>query len=133
MVDADGQILGRLASRVAGILAGKHNPSYVPFLDSGDAVIVVNAEKIVLTGAKEKDKFYARHSGYPGGLRKVTASEYRATKPERLIEQAVRGMLPKNRLGRAQFRKLKVYRGPKHPHEAQRPAKLELSARAPRS
>ncbi len=133
VVDADGQILGRLATRVATILTGKDKPGYAPFLDTGDHVIVVNAEKILLTGTKELDKSYFRFSGYPGGIRKTTASEMRGTFPERLIEEAVRGMLPKGRLGRSQFRKLKVYRGASHPHSAQKPAKLEARARAARS
>jgi large subunit ribosomal protein L13 len=133
VVDAQGLILGRLASRIARILTGKHKPSYVPFLDSGDHVIVVNAEKIVLTGAKEGEKAYFRFSGYPGGIRRQTALEIRSSRPEKLIEEAVRGMLPKSRLGKAQFRKLKVYRGPHHPHQAQKPEKLEVRTRAPRN
>ena len=133
LVDADGQILGRLATRIATILTGKDKPGYVPFLDTGDHVIVVNAGKVLLTGTKELDKSYFRFSGYPGGIRKTAAGEMRGTFPERLIEEAVRGMLPKNRLGRAQFKKLKVYRGPSHPHEAQKPAKLEVKTRVARS
>lgn len=133
VVDADGQILGRLASRVAEILSGKHKPTWVPFLDTGDHVIVVNAEKVLLTGEKEETKAYFQHSGFPGGIRETRAKEIRAQHPERLIEAAVRGMLPKNRLGRAQFRKLKVYRGPRHPHEAQQPAKLEFRTRSVRA
>ncbi len=133
VVDADGQILGRLASRIARILTGKNKPIYVPFLDTGDHVIVVNAEKVVLTGDKEGVKAYFRHSGFPGGIRETRARELRAQRPERLIEEAVRGMLPKNRLGRAQIKKLKVYRGPQHPHEAQQPAKLDLRTRSVRA
>lgn len=133
VVDADGQILGRLASQIAGILAGKHKPTYVPFLDTGDHVIVVNAEKVLLTGEKEEVKAYFRHSGFPGGIRETRARELRTQHPERLIEEAVRGMLPKNRLGRAQFKKLKVYRGPQHPHQAQQPAKLDLHTRSVRA
>lgn len=132
VVDAEGQVLGRLASRVARILTGKHKPSYVPFLDSGDHVIVVNAEKVVLTGNKEKDKVYYRFSGYPGGITASTAESVRAGFAERLIESAVRGMLPKSRLGRAQIKKLKVYRGPDHPHQAQKPSVLELRTREAR-
>jgi large subunit ribosomal protein L13 len=132
VVDAEGQILGRLATRIARILTGKNKPSYVPFLDTGDHVIVVNAEKVILTGTKESDKEYFRFSGYPGGIRRATASDLRGKFPERLIENAVRGMLPKNRVGRAQFRKLKVYRGPQHPHQAQQPTKLELKTRVAR-
>jgi large subunit ribosomal protein L13 len=128
VVDAEGQVLGRLASRIARILTGKEKPIYTPFLDTGDHVIVVNAEKVRLTGAKENAKRYFRHSGYPGGIKERRAEQVRATHPERLIEAAVRGMLPKTRLGRAQFRKLKVYRGPDHPHQAQQPKPLELGA-----
>jgi large subunit ribosomal protein L13 len=133
VVDADGQILGRLATRIATILTGKDKPDWAPFLDTGDHVIVVNAEKVVLTGAKELDKAYFRFSGYPGGIRRTAAGDMRASFPERLIEEAVRGMLPKNRLGRAQFRKLKVYRGASHPHDAQKPSKLEVKTRVARS
>lgn len=132
VVDAEGRVLGRLASRIARVLMGKHKPSYTPFLDTGDAVIVVNADKVVLTGTKERDKLYRRHTGYPGGLREARAEEVRTKHPERLIEAAVRGMLPKSRLGRAQFRKLKVYRGPNHPHQAQKPANLDVKTRVPR-
>jgi large subunit ribosomal protein L13 len=132
VVDADGLVLGRLASRVASILTGKNKPTYVPFLDTGDHVIVVNAEKVLLTGQKEAGKTYYRYSGYPGGLRSARAEEVRNKHPERLIEAAVRGMLPKNRIGRAQIKKLKVYRGPDHPHQAQQPEKLAIQTRAPR-
>lgn len=132
VVDAEGRVLGRLASRIARVLMGKHKPSYTPFLDTGDAVIVVNADKVVLTGTKERDKLYRRHTGYPGGLREARAEEVRTKHPERLIEAAVRGMLPKSRLGRAQFRKLKVYPGPNHPHQAQKPADLDVKTRVPR-
>lgn len=132
VVDAEGQVLGRLASRVANVLTGKNKPVFSPFQDAGDHVIVVNAEKVVLTGSKETNKFYYRHSGYPGGIRQARAEEVRSRYPERLIEAAVRGMLPKNRLGRAQFKKLKVYAGPAHPHEAQKPQGLELKTRVPR-
>jgi len=132
VVDAEGQILGRLASRIARVLTGKNKPSYTPFLDTGDHVVVINAEKIVLTGSKELKKVYFRHTGYPGGIRQARVEEVRAKQPERLIESAVRGMLPKNRLGRVQFKKLKVYQGGKHPHEAQQPSSLELTTRVPR-
>jgi large subunit ribosomal protein L13 len=124
VVNAEGQVLGRLASRVAHILRGKHKPLFTPFLDTGDHIIVVNAEKIILTGKKEKQKYYYHHSGYPGGLRKRSAESVRDQHPERLIEAAVRGMLPKNSLGRAQFKKLKIYAGPDHPHQAQQPRPL---------
>ena len=128
VVDAEGQVLGRLASRIAGILTGKEKPIYAPFIDTGDHVIVINAEKVRLTGAKEAGKTYYRHSGYPGGIRERRAEEVRAKHPERLVEAAVRGMLPKNKLGRAQFRKLKVYTGPDHPHQAQQPTPLAFRA-----
>jgi len=127
LIDAEGLVLGRLTSRIARILMGKEKPSYTPFLDTGDHVIVVNADKIVLTGKKETDKLYRRHSGYPGALRARTARTMRNEKPERIIEIAVRGMLPKNRLGRKMFRKLKVYSGAQHPHEAQMPEKLDVA------
>jgi large subunit ribosomal protein L13 len=133
VMDADGQILGRLATRIATILTGKDKPGYAPFLDTGDHVIVVNAEKVLLTGKKEQDKSYFRFSGYPGGITKTMAFEMRGAHPQRLIEEAVRGMLPKSRLGRSQFRKLKVYRGPSHPHEAQKPQKIDVKTRAARS
>ena len=125
-------MLGRLASRIARVLTGKDKPTFAPFLDTGDHVIVVNAEKVVLTGNKEEDKTYYRHTGYPGGIRESRASKIREAHPERLIEAAVRGMLPKNRVGRAQFKKLKVYRGSEHPHQAQKPVALEMKTRVPR-
>ncbi len=127
VVDADGRVLGRLASRVAAILRGKHKPIFSPHLDVGDHVVVINAEKVALTGRKLTDKTYRWHSGYIGGLREVSASRMLRAHPERVIEWAVQGMLPKNRLGRAMARKLKVYRGGNHPHAAQRPATLEIA------
>ncbi|MBI4481972.1 MAG: 50S ribosomal protein L13 [Acidobacteria bacterium] len=126
MVDADGQVLGRLASRVARILMGKHKSQYTPFLDGGDFVIVVNAEKVRLTGNKGKGKVYRRHTGYPGGLKEVRAEDYLRKHPDRMVAEAVVGMLPKTKLGRAMFRKLKVYKGSQHPHVAQRPQALVL-------
>lgn len=120
-IDAEGQVLGRLATRTARLLMGKHKPGYTPFLDTGDHVVVVNAEKIVLTGTKTKDKKYYRHSGYPGGISETSAEEMLEKHPERVIEMAVKGMLPKTRLGRQMIRKLRVYAGPEHPHEAQQP------------
>jgi len=129
VVDADGKTLCRLSTEIARVLIGKHKPSYAPHVDTGDFVIVVNAEKTVVTGRKETDKIYYRHSGYIGSLRSETVAEVRERHPRRLIERAVRGMLPKNRLGRRQFTKLKVYAGPDHPHEAQKPSPFEaLSA-----
>lgn len=126
VLDASGQVLGRLATRVATILRGKHKPIYTPHVDGGDHVIVVNAERVVLTGNKLKDKVYYHHSGYPGGIRAQTAEEILRKHPERIIEKAVRGMLPKTPLGRAMLRKLKVYAGPEHRHEAQQPQPLNL-------
>jgi large subunit ribosomal protein L13 len=125
LIDADGKVLGRVASQVATILRGKHKPIYTPHIDTGDHIIVVNARKVRLTGNKRQEKFYARHSGYPGGFKSILADKLLAQKPERVIEIAVKGMLPKNRLGRAMFKKLKVYAGPDHPHQAQQPQPLE--------
>jgi large subunit ribosomal protein L13 len=133
VVDASGQTLGRLASRIARVLSGKHKPEFTPFLDTGDFVVVVNAERIRLTGTKATSKLYRRHSGYPGGLKTESAGHLMARRPERIIEEAVRGMLPKGRLGRRQLKKLKVYRGGKHPHAAQRPRTLTLPAPAARA
>ena len=126
VVDADGQVLGRLASQAALILMGKHKPTYTTFLDTGDHLIVINAEKVRLTGSKDQQKLYRRHSGYPGGLTEVGAVKMRATRPTKMIEQAIAGMLPKNKLGKQMYRKLKVYAGPKHPHQAQQPVELSL-------
>jgi len=126
LVDADGKTLGRLASAVAVRLMGKHKPTYTPFLDTGDNVIVINASKVVLTGRKLDQKMYRYHSGYPGGLREVSAGKLLARRPGRLIEEAVWGMLPKGRLGRRVFKKLKVYAGSEHPHAAQKPNVLNL-------
>jgi large subunit ribosomal protein L13 len=126
LVDAEGQVLGRLATRIATILRGKHKPIFARHLDVGDHVVVVNAEKIHLTGRKRQDKVYRWHTGYIGGLREVRADTMLRTHPERVIEWAVQGMLPKNRLGRAMAKKLKVYRGTNHPHQAQQPQALEL-------
>lgn len=126
LVDAEGQTLGRLATRVATILRGKDKPIFTPFLDTGDHVIIVNAAKIVTTGRKMDNKLYYHHSGYPGGLKTTSLRKMMQVRPERVLEHAVRGMLPHNRLGRAMFKKMKVYAGPVHPHEAQQPVKLEL-------
>ena len=126
VVDAAGKTLGRLATRVAAVLRGKNNPAYVPFLDSGDFVIVINADKIHVTGRKREDKVYWRHSGYPSGLRLANLKDVMAKDPTFPVRNAVRGMLPHNRLGRRLLKKLKVYAGPDHPHEAQKPAPLEL-------
>jgi large subunit ribosomal protein L13 len=124
VVDAEGKTLGRLSTEIAKVLMGKHRPTYTPHQDTGGFVVVVNAEKVHLTGKKWSDKIYYRHSQYPGGLREDTASEVLATHPTRLVEHAVKGMLPKNRIGRRLIRKLKVYTGDKHPHQAQKPVDL---------
>jgi len=126
VLDASKAILGRLATKAAMVLMGKHKPTYTPFLDTGDHIIVVNAEKIQLTGAKENDKIYRRHSGYPGGLKETKAGRMRQTRPERMIELAIQGMLPKSKLGKQMYRKLNVYAGPKHPHQAQQPQTMAL-------
>jgi large subunit ribosomal protein L13 len=126
LIDANGQVLGRIATRAARLLQGKHKPTYTPFIDTGDHVVVVNAATVKLTGRKEDQKIYRQHSGYEGGLREERARIVRKKKPERLVEDAVRGMLPKTKLGEAMYRKLKVYAGPDHPHAAQKPAKIEV-------
>ena len=126
LVDAEDKILGRLASRVASILRGKEKPIFAPHTDTGDFVVIINAPKVKLTGRKLKDKMYYRHSGYPGGLKATAARELLEKKPEEVIRKAVKGMLPKNRLGRMQLKKLKVYRSDTHPHEAQQPRTVEL-------
>ena len=130
VVDAEDQVLGRLASRVARVLTGKHKPAWTPFLDCGDHVIVLNAARVRLTGQKEDGKIYYRTSGRPGGLKSRTAGQVRKAHPERLVESAVRGMLPKGSLGRSQFLKLKVYPGSEHPHAAQSPKPLPAELRA---
>ena len=124
VLDADGMVLGRLATRAAGLLRGKGKPSFTPHTDCGDFVVVVNAAKVKLTGNKQSDKLYHHHTGFPGGIRSIRAEDLRARHPERLIERAVVGMLPKNRLSRALATKLKVYAGPEHPHQAQKPEPL---------
>jgi large subunit ribosomal protein L13 len=124
IIDAEGQALGRLATLTARLLQGKHKATYTPFIDTGDFVVVVNAAKVKLTGRKEDQKIYRQHSGYEGGLREVRARLVRQRHPERLVEDAVHGMLPKTKLGAAMYRKLKVYAGPDHPHAAQKPAKI---------
>ncbi len=126
LVDADGQVLGRLATNVARILTGKDKPYYTPFLDTGDHVIIVNAERVRLTGTKLTDKFYRRHTGFPGGLREISAGDLLARNPEKLVREAVIGMLPKSKLGKAMRKKLRIYRGPQHPHQAQQPTALAL-------
>jgi large subunit ribosomal protein L13 len=126
IVDAEDQVLGRLASRVAQLLRGKHKPMYTPHLDTGDYVVVVNADKVRLTGRKEEQKTYFRHTGYMGGAKHIPFEKMRDEHPERVVELAVKGMMPKNNLGRLMQKKLKVYAGPAHPHEAQQPENLEI-------
>jgi large subunit ribosomal protein L13 len=126
VVDAEGKTLGRLATQIANVLRGKTKPTYTPHVDVGDFVVVVNAEKITVTGKKLEDKRYWRHSGYPGGIRSRTLGELLESRPEEVIRKAVKGMLPRNRLARQQLRKLKVYAGPEHPHQAQQPKQLDI-------
>jgi large subunit ribosomal protein L13 len=128
VVDASGKTLGRLATEAASVLAGKRNPKYVPYMDMGDHVIVINAEKIRLTGLKSDQKVYRRYTGYPGGLREESFTRLLARRPEKIIEEAVKGMLPKTKLGRKMASKLQVYKGDQHPHAAQQPQPLEISA-----
>ncbi len=127
VIDADSKVLGRIATIAARLLQGKHRPGYVPFLDTGDHVVVINAARVRMTGRKEEQKLYRRHSGYLGGLREELASKVRQEHPERLVESAIRGMLPKTKLGKAMFRKLKVYSGSEHPHIAQQPTSYEVT------
>lgn len=126
LVDAENMVLGRLATQIANVLRGKHRPTYSPNVDTGDFVVVVNAEKITLTGNKSADKIYYSHTGFPGGIKSVSAGELLNKKPEELIRKAVKGMLPKNKLARQMIKKLKVYSGSAHPHEAQQPSQLTL-------
>ena len=128
VVDATGKTLGRLASGAARVLAGKNNTQYTPYIDTGDHVIVINAEKIVLTGMKSQQKLYRRYTGFPGGLREEEFSKLLVRRPEAIVEQAIKGMLPKSKLGRQMATKLKVYKGDKHPHEAQQPEPLVVTA-----
>ena len=127
VIDAQGQVLGRVATLASRLLQGKHKAIYTPFIDTGDHVVVINAATVKLTGRKEEQKMYRRHSGYEGGLREERASVVRKRQPVHLVEEAVRGMLPKSKLGDAMYRKLKVYAGPDHPHAAQQPSKLEVA------
>lgn len=126
VVDADGKTLGRLATEIARRLRGKHKPVYTPHVDTGDYIVVINADKVRVTGRKETDKVYYKHSGFIGGMKSITLDKLRAKAPERIIETAVKGMLPKNPLGRAMYRKLKVYAGPNHDHAAQQPKPLDI-------
>ena len=126
LVNAEGKVLGRLSTELAKILKGKNKPTYTPHVDTGDFVVVVNAGKVTLTGKKMKDKIYYRHTGYPGGIKEMNAEKLLAKKPTEMIRMAVKGMLPKNSLGRQMLRKLKVYAGPNHPHESQKPMPLEI-------
>jgi large subunit ribosomal protein L13 len=127
IIDAEGQVLGRVATLAARLLQGKHKPTYTPFIDTGDHVVVINAAKVKLTGRKEDQKIYRQHSGYEGGLREQRARIVRERKPHKLVEDAVHGMLPKTKMGAAMYRKLKVYAGPDHPHAAQKPSTLEVA------
>jgi large subunit ribosomal protein L13 len=126
LIDAEGQTLGRLATEIARLLRGKDKPQYTPHVDTGDFVVVVNAEKVVVTGKKTEQKVYYRHSGYPGGLKTTSYEEMLERKPTEILRRAVKGMMPKTRLGRQQLKKLKIYAGPEHPHEAQRPESYEV-------
>ena len=126
VIDAEDKVLGRLATEIARRLRGKHKAEYTPHVDTGDYIVVINAEKVVVTGNKFENKLYHHHTGYPGGLKTVNFAKLQATKPEMIIEKAVKGMLPKNSLGRAMFKKLKVYAGPEHNHQAQQPKVLEI-------
>src|SRR5437667_5464229 len=126
VVDAEDQVLGKLASKAAWLLMGKHKASYTPFLDTGDHVVVINAAKVRLTGRKEENKVYRHFTGYPGGLVETNIQRVRATRPTRIVEEAIQGMLPKTKLGKQMFRKLKVYAGDRHPHAAQKPAALAV-------
>ena len=127
IIDADGAVLGKVATKAADVLRGKNKPTFTPHLDTGDFVVVINAEKVVLTGKKETEKVMTSYSGFRGGLKKFSPADVRSKHPERLVEKAVKGMIPRNRLGRQIFKKLKVYAGPDHPHKAQAPAPLELA------
>ena len=127
IIDADGAVLGKVATKAANVLRGKNKPTFTPHLDTGDFVVVINAEKVVLTGKKETEKVMTTYSGYRGGLKKFSPADVRAKHPERLVEKAVKGMIPRNRLGRQIFKKLNVYAGPDHPHKAQAPVALELA------
>ena len=124
VIDAADAVLGRLATKAARLLMGKHKPIYTPFLDTGDHVVVVNAARVRLTGRKEDQKMYRYHSGYPGGLKEIRARQMRQTRPIKIVEEAIRGMLPKNKLGKQMYRKLNVYAGDKHPHQAQKPVEM---------
>jgi large subunit ribosomal protein L13 len=126
VIDARNAVLGRVAAKAARLLMGKHKALYTPFLDTGDHVIVINADKVRLTGAKEEQKVYRRHSGYPGGLVEISARKLRSTRPARMVELAISGMLPKTKLGKQMYRKLKVYAGDKHPHQAQKPVAISV-------
>jgi len=127
VVDAEGQVLGKLASKAAFMLMGKHKPSYTPFIDTGDHVVVINADKVKLTGGKEDKKVYRHFTGYPGGLIEMGVKRVRATKPTRMVEDAIFGMLPKTKMGKQMYRKLQVYAGDKHPHQAQKPVAMSVS------
>ncbi len=126
VIDADGKVLGRIAALAARALMGKNKPTYTPYIDTGDHVVIVNAEKVRLTGQKEEQKVYRRHSGYPGGLTETSARDMRQQRPARMVEEAIKGMLPKTKLGKQMYRKLKVYAGDRHPHQAQKPVEMAV-------
>ena len=128
VIDANGLILGRVATKAASILMGKHKPIYTPYIDTGDHVVVINADKVRLTGKKEDQKLYRRHSGYPGGLTEITARRMRATRPAKMLEEAISGMLPKTKMGKQMYRKLNVYAGDRHPHQAQGPVAMSIDS-----
>jgi large subunit ribosomal protein L13 len=132
VIDAQGAVLGRLASRAAMLLMGKHKPTYTPHIDTGDHVIIINAEKVKLTGSKNDQKMYRRHTGYPGGLIETGARKMRETRPAKMVELAISGMLPKSKMGKQMYRKLKVYAGEQHPHQAQQPTTLDMGKEARR-
>lgn len=126
VIDAEGKVLGKVAAKAATVLRGKNKPTFTPHMDTGDYVVVINADKVLVTGKKETDKIYKRHSGYPGGLKETSLGEMRAKKPEQIVSHAVKGMMPKGKLGRQMFKKLKVYAGAEHPHKAQKPQNLDI-------
>lgn len=126
VIDADGKVLGRIAALAARALMGKNKPTYTPYIDTGDHVVIVNAEKVRLTGHKEDQKLYRRHSGYPGGLTETSARDMRQQKPAKMVEEAIKGMLPKTKMGKQMYRKLKVYAGDRHPHQAQKPVEMAV-------
>lgn len=126
VIDAEGKVLGKVAAKAATVLRGKNKPTFTPHMDTGDYVVIINADKVLVTGKKETDKIYKRHSGYPGGLKETSLGELRAKNPEQILSHAVKGMMPKGKLGRQMFKKLKVYAGAEHPHKAQKPESMDI-------